>query len=50
MKIEINTKEKTIMLLEDINIKELFEELLDLGIDFTEYTICANSILTYTPQ
>ena len=49
MKIELDTKNKTIILKEDINFKELLDELLEMKLDITEYTISANSILTYTP-
>lgn len=38
MRIELDTKTKTILLLENINIEELLVELENLEIDFTEWS------------
>lgn len=51
MKIEIDTKEKKIYLLESTILKDLYDELYDLGIDMSksDYTIEVKSPIVVQP-
>jgi len=49
MKIQIDTKEKTISVLDDANIKELVKALKGmLGDEYEEYTIKKTEVIGYT--
>lgn len=49
MKIQIDTKEKTISVLDDTNIKELVKTLKEmLGDEYEEYTIKKTEVIGYT--
>ena len=50
MNIAIDTEEKTITLQEDVNVKELFDFLMKLGINMKEYSLVATEITFEFPQ
>ena len=49
MKVTIDNKAKTIQVEEDGNLWEFFNFLKEMGIDFKEYTLVANTGVQYVP-